>query len=306
MHTIDEPPAVLIRHPRNNKIIIIGTYVLDKETGKRYGSVATLKAQIDECVEIASVRTPESSVLDLKAIPSRTNEFVSAQSTGSIIFWIIEEDGTIHKQKALNVFDPEVLVLSIGFDSTGSLMVLTLTTGEVSVMDMNKLELLFTTKVHDLEAWTGVFKDNLILSGGDDQKLACLDTRIEAVVLQNRNIHGAGVTSILPRSENKLLTGSYDDNCRVIDMRSAFREVSATDLGGGVWRLVPNKYNDDILACCMYGGARIMQEQSDSVSIIKSYTDHHQSMVYGGDWLDDSHVVTCSFYDKLLCNWSTR
>jgi diphthamide biosynthesis protein 7 len=51
--------------------------------------------------------------------------------------------------------------------------------------------------------------------------------------------HEAGVTAILPLANDLLITGSYDDNIRLIAAPPVGRRQVAAELnlGGGVWRL---------------------------------------------------------------------
>ena len=58
----------------------------------------------------------------------------------------------------------------------------------------------------------------------------------------DRRIHLAGVTAILPLSESLLLTGSYDDHVRLLEIPSSSQrgrvtELASLNLEGGVWRL---------------------------------------------------------------------
>lgn len=56
---------------------------------------------------------------------------------------------------------------------------------------------------------------------------------------QTRKHHTAGVTAVIPLSQELCLTGSYDDHIRLISTPSQGRKQILTelDLGGGVWRL---------------------------------------------------------------------
>lgn len=138
-----------------------------------------------------------------------------------------------------------------------------------------------------------------------------------------------------------LWTGGYDDMLKEVDIRTTpsmlFADSSSTmmpippraavsemNLGGGVWKLIPkpasgsnttpngfgsNTNDGTILACCMYGGARILERNKNSsetgepATVIKTVTQGHTSMVYGGAWLDQDTAVTCSFYDQSVQIW---
>lgn len=97
---------------------------------------------------------------------------------------------------------------------------------------------------HELEAWTLAFapKSTSVLSGGDDIVLQCSqinDLRDPPRLWQDRKIHEAGVTAILPISETLVVTGSYDDHIRLLLTPAIGRRqiLASLNLGGGVWRL---------------------------------------------------------------------
>jgi diphthamide biosynthesis protein 7 len=128
---------------------------------------------------------------------------------------------------------------------------------------------------HDLEAWTLVFAHDgkAIYSGGDDASLRFStlpdpttssssfspsktpeegnkqdeengeedQEDFTPLQWQDRRSHQAGVTAILPlASENNILiTGSYDDNIRVLytPLQGRKQVLCEENLEGGVWRL---------------------------------------------------------------------
>lgn len=107
-----------------------------------------------------------------------------------------------------------------------------------------------TVYQHSLEAWWLAFtpfpnNDELsIYSGGDDMLLQRSSSAGNTAlafdpVWQDRRIHEAGVTYILPLSWDLILTGSYDDNIRLISAPATGRRqvLAEANLGGGVWRL---------------------------------------------------------------------
>lgn len=59
---------------------------------------------------------------------------------------------------------------------------------------------------------------------------------------QNRKLHHAGITAILPLSETLIITGSYDDHIRLLQLPKIPGDtrpklLAELNLGGGVWRL---------------------------------------------------------------------
>lgn len=135
---------------------------------------------------------------------------------------------------------------------------------------------------HELEAWIMNFTPESlnVLSGGDDMVLQCShvaddddddddgDDESEAeeeeeqkenevedeqhvqktnknkttLLWQNRKLHHAGITAILPLSETLIITGSYDDHIRLLQLPKIPGDtrpklLAELNLGGGVWRL---------------------------------------------------------------------
>lgn len=135
---------------------------------------------------------------------------------------------------------------------------------------------------HELEAWMMTFTPESlnVLSGGDDMVLQCshvadddgddddeseeeeeaeqeeVEDEDEQHILQkkpnnknknnllwqNRKLHHAGITAILPLSETLIITGSYDDHIRLLQLPKLPGDtrpqlLAELNLGGGVWRL---------------------------------------------------------------------
>lgn len=337
--TTNLPPCAIQIHPDNASIIFVATYKLEDDRS-RNGTVDVYKLENDELKLQQSCRT-DSSILDLKISPFDHSFLCTSQSTGNIITW--KWDGSeLTQQKSYQLFDESLLVLSITFSPTSKdLMVATLTSGEVVLIRITDSELKIDRQLHEhsLEAWISSFGGddfpNLVMSGGDDAALMISDLRVPLYedgeqevdysngvtdTISNNRIHQAGVTSILPSWRKshgaQIWTGSYDDTLACLDLRktgmvavNTRSVVSRQELGGGVWRLLPNPKNvDTVLTCCMYNGAYILDAagvtEEEPSSIVKYYKAGHDSMVYGGDWSPNGdYVATCSFYDKQLRIW---
>ncbi|SCU96827.1 LAMI_0F07888g1_1 [Lachancea mirantina] len=187
------------------------------------------------------------------------------------------------------------------------------------------------TSGHSLECWTGEFGylhplQNVVFTGGDDSVLQAHDLRTANVIWSNGRIHGAGVVAIKSSTEtfraNKptsILTGSYDDNMRDLDLRMLGDEIypgvnvppagkREKCLGGGVWRFAESPRNlidpsaNELLVCCMYNGAKVVRVYDDEIQEIRNMKKGHESMCYGGDW-GKRFAATCSFYDCSLQLW---
>lgn len=127
--------------------------------------------------------------------------------------------------------------------------------------------------------------------------------------------HGAGVTAILQLTDagnldhNIVLTGSYDDKVRVMDISAVScsktkrrKCLAELDLGGGVWRLdmidsivLFRRYW--VLASCMYAGCRVLEisavgsgqdllgkDVEWKIKVIATM-EEHESMNYASIWV---------------------
>ncbi|EJS44692.1 YBR246W [Saccharomyces arboricola H-6] len=360
-----------------NKVILVGTYDLEKSTGYRSGSLDAFTMNLEP---LCSYNT-YGAILDLKLSPFDDTLICTAHSTGNIMLWriIYEEDSEHGIEKVeiseianLQLFDEDVLIASCHFSPLDSKqLVVTNTVGEAAVIDIRRQAAQFTAsaleqtysrldkidyqvqggtqkvihvepepllKTHDLECWTAEigslqpFQD-VLFTGGDDSTIMAHDLRSKELVWNNNRIHEAGVVGIKcsqPSFRNNrptsIITGSYDDNIRLLDLRMMGESIFPGknvpvvskleyNLGGGVWRFVeppteissPSRDDTDrLLVCCMYDGAKVvtMDEKSDEYFQVQHYLKKgHNSMCYGGDW-SNSLTATCSFYDKSLQTWT--
>ncbi|PPJ50558.1 hypothetical protein CBER1_05530 [Cercospora berteroae] len=123
----------------------------------------------------------------------------------------------------------------------------------VACWDPNAVISVHDVHEHELEAWIMHFtpeNDAKVLSGGDDTMLLCsrdiasaqsdpAEEQQYAMQWQDRKLHQAGVTAILPLSDTLVVTGSYDDHIRLLSLPAVGRRkvLAELNLGGGVWRL---------------------------------------------------------------------
>lgn len=219
------------------------------------------------------------------------------------------------QNEAISLFDPQTIPLSIAWSPTGSdCVACTLSDTSVAIfrpsLQCNAVAYTYTS--HSDQVWAcGFSPDGRILySGGDDSVLNAQDLVTRQTVWRDKKTHGAGVTAIMPRSnDNMLLTGSYDDILRIFDLRTR-DVVGQINLGGGVWRLGKRGNNNrSLIASCMYVGSRVVDlgEGFRSPYVIAKF-EEHESMNYGCDIHPDEPdtVVSCSFYDKRVCIWDIK
>jgi diphthamide biosynthesis protein 7 len=329
--TTELPPCCVQVHPADDSVILIGTYKLE-EDGTRHGSVDIYRYNGDE-LKVQSQYATETSVLDIKFSPFDSNCVVSAHSEGTITVWNYDHDAqSLAAVKTWGLFDKDVLVTSVVFSpTTNGVILATLTSGELAIIDLNTQSVQMLATSHDLECWTSNFGElgqlsSVVYTGGDDSKLIAHDLRTnDAIWTTTTRHHTAGVVSILSPNQNwnvengnHLWSGCYDDTLRIFDLRVMDKAnpglipgyipkvLKEENLGGGVWRLISSHEDNRVLSCCMYDGARIINTNQDGMFDVKKYfKGQHESMCYGGDWAhNDRFVVTCSFYDKIVHVWS--
>lgn len=179
-----------------------------------------------------------------------------ATSTGQLVFYRLDPrgDGNLVLSCSKAVSDPSTLVLSLAWHPwRAHVLGLTFSDGSVCLCESTEGELwsqeavIYQTTIqrHELEAWTLAFSgpsSTNVLSGGDDGILqySTIDAVNERIVQwQDRKLHHAGITAILPLTADMAVTGSYDDHIRLLHFPDKGRRqvLAAKNLDGGVWRL---------------------------------------------------------------------
>lgn len=216
------------------------------------------------------------------------------------------------------------MCLYLDWSPLGTDITVGLSNGSVAINSLgeSQLEVKQEWKAHDFELWTTSFdthQPHLVYTGSDDCKFSGWDLREgpPKLAFQISKAHKMGVCVIAksPSDPNTLLTGSYDENLRLWDVRSISRPVNEASLGlgGGVWRIKHHPFEPGlVLAACMHNGFAIVKVKGAEAEVIERYCKH-ESLAYGADWhreepvhggeRKNSLVATCSFYDRLLRIW---
>ncbi|KAK6006631.1 hypothetical protein QM012_005639 [Aureobasidium pullulans] len=316
----------------------------DKKPQTRTGSLILFKVEGDEVKQISTRPTPYA-ILDIHFSPHDPSLLAVAASTGAIqLFRFSASTISLEPLSTYQFFSSEILVLSLAWHATSpNILGVTTSSGGVYTVDISipEAQAKDTAKeilVHELEAWTLSFSHTgkEVYSGGDDATLrystlpdmtspsASQEEEGDFFPMQwqDRRAHNAGVTAILPlaHEDNILITGSYDDNIRILSCPQLGRKqvLAEENLEGGVWRLKlltssPSDGKYTVLASCMHAGTRIVAITKDQggqwgIEVLARF-EEHKSMNYGSDVQPgcqnggEQTIISTSFYDKLLCLW---
>lgn len=299
------------------QLVTVGTYRLC-EDNTRQGRILLYSLHTEEedglhCRQLDSQDC--AGVLDLKWSCQPRPRLAVAESDGCVSLYSLTEDRAgLVRDSHLTLTSGLCLALEWSADS--SLLAVSDSEGALSILSAGQtdgLTLLNRISAHSFEAWTTCFSKhnfNLVYSGGDDCVLKFHDTREGQAVRSNRRSHSMGVTSMLCHSqdENRLWTGSYDEQVRLWDVRNCRQELESLAVGGGVWRIKQSPTSpDQLLVATMHDGFKIVRD----LSVVAEYREH-DSLAYGADWVSGlvwrgksiDVAATCSFYDHLFRVWS--
>lgn len=203
---------------------------------------------------------------------------------------------------------------------------------------------------HDEAAWHASWTSfgQQVLHGGDDAVLGWVDISSHdgdhewslfnhvgddeshkgLQIYRDRRVHGAGVTAVLLLLGRWILSGSYDDHLRILQLPKHGTKVvegSRIKFDDGVFRLrilrktEPStaypRFSAIILASCMRAGTRILRlgarstgsssEVVDlvdwSIDMLATFTEN-ESLNYAAAY-SNGNIVSVSFYDKRAFLW---
>lgn len=280
---------------------LVATYELDQSGGtSREGSISLFNTSKTSFEEVTTCRAT-AGVLDIKFLPTKKNQFVLPLANGCVQLGRVTPENTIELSSHSEVLVSDItLSVSCHNDdfvsaaySSGSLRKFQIAESEVKLLSCHK--------IHGFETWAVLALEDRVLTGADDCTLRCTDEGGSTVMRR----FDAGVTAIeRDVAEHCILVGTYEDNIYKFDLRNMKKEpLMEKKLGGGVWRIKDNPSNPRYLAVAgMYAGAFVLD--SDNLDTIAAFKGH-ESMCYGIAWKDNSCIVSCSFYDKLVAMWET-
>jgi len=257
----------------------------------------------------------DCGVLDIKLIENN-KLIVTANSndTFSIIKLFSNEDKmTFELLKTVNFNSTKTdtcNVVDINLNTNNLLF--GLNDGTIKSYDYANESFNYSQKQHDYSIWSILSYDtNTFYSGSDDSKILAWDIRENKSINFNKE-HTAGVTSLYRdiTNDNVIISGSYDERINHIDVRKPRTSLGSFKSGKTVWDFKQANYHDKNLffVSCIYDGFKVYAKQENTYNLeeILDFPEH-QAIVYGVDIKQNESsidVVSCSFYDNLICSWN--
>ncbi|KRT84224.1 WD40 domain-containing protein, partial [Oryctes borbonicus] len=262
--------------PHQNILVCANYYLLPDNTvdkQERIGRILLFRISSVGSLElIQSIKTV--GILDQKWCHNKINGHsilgvVNAKNTIEV-YKLVCDDNKNWKLEILSQYEiieeentSETLILSLDW-STGKYesetpeIICSDSKGNIHRLKLQNenLELCNTWHAHEYEAWIAAFyywNSNIVLTGGDDSKFLLFDTRVGTSPTNKNLHHEAGVTSIHSnaKTENVVVTGSYDTYLRLWDIRKIRTPVNDFKMPETVWRLKWNPHNYSlVLAAC--------------------------------------------------------
>jgi diphthamide biosynthesis protein 7 len=182
---------------------------------------------------------------------------------------------------------------------------------------------------------SGATPDTITLSESAER-----ESQSDRVTTVIKKKHEAGVTAILPLPmQGIVLTGSYDEHVRVLDLNTRRVITERRISGGGVWRLealdsstyqrsmndvakrqsfsdrgenIDTEMGVKVLVSCMHAGTRVLEVSYSKgefvINVVAAFCQmssmNYASAVAPRDETSDTYdIVSTSFYDRKVCLW---
>ncbi|KAG5519664.1 hypothetical protein PMAC_001820 [Pneumocystis sp. 'macacae'] len=301
------PIDVVLFSPVYNNFFVAGSYFLEIDN-KRVGHLFLYEVNgAKKTINLVQSLECEA-ILDMKWIPYSQEKLIVATSIGILSIYELSGSYPVLNRIWVNeIFDSNTLILSVSLSGIDNHGVVSTSTGELCIFDLNLLKAIQKWKAHSLECWMACYNidSTIIFSGSDDCTFKIWDIRETLMpIFTNTKSHEGGVISFIP-FDKKLVTGSFDDYIKLFDLRGPNNDVWKENIGSA-WRLIKQPKNQfRILSCLMYNGAKLFDldiSGNNKIKIRKEFKEH-ESIVYAGDWYNEQEIITCSFYDKKICFW---
>jgi hypothetical protein len=309
-------------------------YELDKVTKQKNGSLIKHKIKLEEgkfdIEEIDKIEVPYG-VLDYKYVNKyeKIPEDLIFSANSNCSYSIFKNTPKLEEIKSIIIpsTDPDCTcnTLDTYNISNNSTLLLAMNDGFHHIYDINTSQSLTSIKSHEYGLWSILHLDSFnYLTGSEDSLLKLWDSRSNTskAVGVNKH-HTASVNCIqkdilISKNENVIITGSYDENFTVIDIRNFDKVLHRQKLDCAIWDMSQRTHQGQniILMASIYEGFNIFEYEADfslksNLSIKFGDTSSngyimHNTIVYGVDTFtdkDDLYIASCSFYDNLVLYW---
>ncbi|CAG9535733.1 unnamed protein product [Cercopithifilaria johnstoni] len=293
---LHEKPAVLEFTEKKSMECIIGTYQLHNNNAYS-GSIYKLHGnKVDKLIALPG------GVFRFAILPN--GHILSALTTGSI--GVV--DSNLDAVHILPVTEKGIL-LSIAIcgdfalcsDGYGTVHVISLETGNISSSFLGHSSP-YTDK--PCEVWTTIWLDtNCILSGGEDNLLKLWDLRSDTKQpISVNTTHRCGVISLRKENSEYIVTGSYDDHLRRIDLRNFVQCILDRKISGSAWSIRIADENSYIVSC-MYGGWTMIKKEN--FDILHENNKLGEELLYDADFSPQGSLIVSCTFNNYTINFET-
>ncbi|EFO24463.2 hypothetical protein LOAG_04022 [Loa loa] len=186
-------------------------------------------------------------------------------------------------------------------DVSGTVHVINLETGNISSSFLGH-----TSPYTDepCEVWTTLWLDtNCILSGGEDNLLKLWDLRSDTKQpISVNKTHQCGVISLHTENSKYIISGSYDDHLRRIDLRNFAQYILDKKMNGSVWSIRIADENSYIVSC-MYGGWTMIKKKN--FDILQENKELGEKLLYDADFSPQASVIASCTFNNYTVNFET-
>lgn len=197
----------------NASDVFVSTYQLDG-SGSRVGSIYILSHGLD----VARCIPAPAGVFRFEFLDPHM--IIAAVTDGSLF-----TSSTTDPASSASFHVTDNVLLDVSSCSEAKFVSCTDDSGSVHIVDVAQRAVISSWKAHVLpytnagcEVWTCAIKGNMLCSGGEDARLKLWDIRCRSDVGCCTRFE-AGVTFCSWQDENLVLTGSYDQHIRLLDVR---------------------------------------------------------------------------------------
>jgi diphthamide biosynthesis protein 7 len=317
-----------VHNPKNkNEVnILAALYHLDRESRVKSGGFQLFSIDSTNHLSCIQDLLLEYGVLDMKF---NKNTIFSSNSNSSFSIFEYEEDSS-HISFLKNISIPQKVnnnentcnTLDISCVEYDQSILLSMNDGSFHLYSLEKDEFTSNHQAHEYGLWSCLILDqNTFLTGSEDSILKMWDKRtdLNKAVSVNKE-HSASINCIYKyfASETEIITGSYDESLRIIDIRNLTSTIEKKKLNHSIWDINQQilKGKNYLLMSCIYEGFRIyeVQKGNDLIEVMKmeisqDEDNKHGTIVYGVDCFqkeDCLNISSCSFYDNKILYWQFK